>query len=825
MSEAAGTPRSGPTRAIGLDAVRAARTGRTDTEASRPGAPPFGVAVAGALLAGISAALWSPVLAPLPLLFALAAAGLLFWWRAVRVRWLGPLLFGFALAGLHAIHALSVQLPPDWEKREFLVQGRIVQLPEHQPRRSGFVLRVDNGLDQPEPLRGRLLRLSWYDQYDGTGTGRDRLRAGQRWQLTARVRAPRGLRNPGGFDSEKHALADRLTATGYVRAPETAQLLVPAHGLNAWRERMSAEIAGVVPATSSRFIAALALGDTRGLDDADWQTLRANGLTHLIAISGFHVGLVAGFFALVGGAIWWVWPALGRRCPRPVAAAIAGLLGAALYAAVAGFALPTVRTVLMIAVVAGVRATRRKFSAFDSLALAAIAVLLVDPLSALSAGFWLSFFGVAWLLWCLPTAGRQPLRDLVSAQGVATLGLLPLSAVLFDQASLVGPLANLVAVPWWSLVVVPLALAGTGLEFVHAGWGAVPWRLAGWCFELSWPLFDFLAASDLALWWLRESRWFALPLAMFGAFWLLLPRGLPGRPLAMLLWLPLLWPARNLPGPGEAEIQVLDVGQGLSILVRTSGHSLLYDMGPAAPDGFDAGERVVLPALHALGVRQLDRAVASHGDNDHAGGFPAVRARVPVLAAISPEGSGVPDTRPCVAGESWNWDSVQFRFLHPPPYFPYLGNDASCVLRIQTAHGSALLTGDIGEVIERDLVRRSLLDPDGWLEADVVVMAHHGSAGASDAGFVTATGASHALVSSGHGNRFSHPRPEILSRWHGIGARTSDTSQGGALRVRFQPGGAVVETRRDAHPRLWDAVRRAERASADGAAGLSYRPD
>ncbi|MGY0556770.1 DNA internalization-related competence protein ComEC/Rec2 [Lysobacter sp. A421] len=769
--------------------------------------------------------LWLPRLPPFWLLVSIAPLAVLLWWRGRAVRWIGPLLLGFALAGLHAGYALSIQLPVAWEQREVTVAGRVVELPEHHARRTSFRFRVVDELVQPEPLRGRLLRLSWYDDFDGSATGRDRLRAGQRWQLTVRVRAPRGLRNPGGFDSEKHALADRLTATGYVRAPESTRLMRPAQGLNAWRERMSEQIATAIPTSTSRFIRALALGDTRGLDDADWQVLRANGLTHLVAISGFHVGLVAGFFALAIAGLWWLWPRLGRRCPRPVAAAIAGLAGAMVYAAVAGFALPTVRTVLMIAVVAGARGLRRSSSAFDTLALAVVVVLLVDPLAVLGAGFWLSFFGVAWLLWCLPHAGRQPLRDLVSAQGVATLGLLPLTAVLFGQASLVGPLANLIAVPWWSLVVVPLALIGTGLEFLHAGWGSWPWQAASWCFELSWPLFDYLASSELALWWLRESRWFALPLAMFGAFWLLLPRGLPGRWLAMLLWLPLLWPARNLPAAGEAELRVLDVGQGLSILVRTASHSLLYDMGPASPDGYDTGERVVLPALYALGVRRLDRAVASHADNDHAGGLGAVRRTVAVPVVNSPQGSGLVDTRPCVAGETWQWDRVEFRFLHPPRHFPYLGNEASCVLRIDTEHGSALLTGDISAVVERELVRRSHLDEAAGLRAQVVVVAHHGSSSASDPAFIAATGAGHALVSSGYGNRFGHPKPEILARWHASGAQTLDTSASGALRVRFQPGGPSVETRRRAHPRVWDAARRASESSGGAAAGLSYRPD
>jgi competence protein ComEC len=362
-----------------------------------------------------------------------------------------------------------------------------------------------------------------------------------------------------------------------------------------------------------------------------------------------------------------------------------------------------------------------------------------------------------------------------------------------------------VAVPWWSLVVVPLALIGLLLEALHSGAGGWAWRLAAWCFDLSWPLFEWLARSGLALWWLPEPRWFALPLALIGAFWLLLPTGTPGKWLAVLSWLPLLWPDRNIPGRGEVELLVIDVGQGLSVLVRTHEHTLLYDMGPAIRDGFDAGERAVIPALHALGVRHLDRAVISHGDNDHAGGFAAVGVHFPATDVLAPEGVTLPaPSKACTAGLKWNWDGVGFRFLHPPPHFPYLANESSCVLRIDSAHGSILLTGDIGEVIERDLVRLHAQD----LRTDVVLIAHHGSAGSSDPAFVEATRPRIALVSSGHGNRFGHPRPDVMQRWQHAGARTFDTSASGALHVRFSARGPDVETRRGAQPRWWDASRR-----------------
>lgn len=781
--------------------------------------PPFGTFAALALLAGICTCLCLPRLSPWPvslllllLAIALASRGLR---RGHAVALLaGWCLLGFALAGLHAARSLALQLPATWEKRDCVVTGQVLDLPDHEVRRTRFTFRVDRDALQPQPLRGRDLRLAWYD--DGPAVRRS-LKAGQRWQLQVRLRAPRGLRNPGGFDSEQYALAQRTAASGYVRAPQRARLLRQASGLAAWREGMSARI-GELPPPSARFVRALALGDVRGLDDGDWNVLRANGLTHLIAISGFHVGLVAGLFALMARGLWWLWPVtLARRWPAPIAAAAAGVLGAAVYSAVAGFALPTVRTALMIAVVAAVRMFRRPQRMADSLALAAFAVLLVDPLAVLGAGFWLSFAGVAWLLWCLPHGGRRPLRDFFSAQGVATVGLLPLSAVLFGQASLAGLAANLIAVPWWSLVVVPLSLLGLGLETLHAGTGTWAWSVAAWCFELSWPLFEGLAASPLAVWWLPEPRWFALPLALLGAFWWLLPRGVPGKPLALLLWLPLLWPDRQLPRHGEAELVVLDVGQGLSVLVRTAHHVLLYDTGPSVRDGFDAGERVVVPGLHALGVRRLERVVVSHADNDHAGGLAAVGQVFALTDIAAPEGAPLPATRSCVAGDAWEWDGVRLSVLHPPPYFPYLGNEASCVLRIEAEGATALITGDIGEVVERGLLRRDR----AAVRADVVLVAHHGSAGSSDPGFIAATGARHAVVSSGHGNRFGHPRPAVMQRWRDAGARTHDTAIDGALRVRLGGEGATVESRRQAQPRLWDAARRWEKHPA----GLSYRPD
>jgi competence protein ComEC len=776
----------------------------------------FGPACAAALLAGVTLCLLLPALPPRWLL-ALLLAGALPLLGSAALRPVGMLLAGLAFAGLQAGGVLEAQLPIALQGQALGIEGRIVELPVHEARRTRFRFQVDDDARQPPALRGKTLQLAWYDD---DPLPRQRLRAGSRWAFPVRLRAPRGLRNPGGGDAEKYALASRIAGTGFVAETGLAKRLAAPSGIDAWREAMSARIATAVPRASSRYVRALALGDTRALDDADWARLRAAGLTHLVAISGFHVGLVAGFCAALAAALWWLWPPLCRWLPRPFAAGLGAVVGAFGYALLTGMAVPTLRTAVMIAALVAARWLRRRMRLADTLALGCIVLLLLDPLAVLGAGFWLSFAGVAWLLWCLPESGgkdtRAMLRGFFAAQAVASLGLLPLSVTLFGQASFAGPLANLAAVPWWSLVVVPLGLLGVLAETLHAGLGSVFWQASAWSFDLLWPVLARIADSPLAMAWLPEPRWYALPLALLSALWLLLPRGLPGRWLALLLWLPLLYPPRELPKPGEAELVVIDVGQGLSVLVRTAQHSLLYDMGPALPDGFDAGERAVVPALHALGVARLDMAMISHGDNDHAGGRQAVAAAFPLPRVLAPRGSPVAGTAFCQAGQQWAWDGVRFQVLHPASGFPYLGNEAACVLRIETAHGSALLTGDVGHYVERKLLREDA----ARLRSDVVVVPHHGSDGSSDPAFVAASGAKLALVSSGADNRFRHPRPPVVRRWCEAGAEVLDTARSGAIRVWIGRDGLRLRERRVFHARLWDAVRRRGQA-----AGLCYAPE
>ncbi|MDG2524377.1 DNA internalization-related competence protein ComEC/Rec2 [Stenotrophomonas sp. HITSZ_GD] len=769
-----------------------------------------------ALLAGTVAAAWSGVPWTAVRIAGCAALALIVAVAAVRTPALAPVrrnalmavAFGMAGAAWTAGHALAVlraQWPAAWEGREIEVRGQVLDLPVVDARRTRFLLRVDEAQAAPSLLRGRLLQLAWYDDFDALAPGpRRALRAGAHWRLWVRLRAPRGLRNPGGADAERHAAALRLVATGQVRRPAEADELRAPHGVDAWRDRMSGRIVAAVAGPGARFIQALALGDTRGLAAADWQTLRATGLTHLIAISGFHVGLVALGAAWCLRAVWWAWPALPRRWPRDSAAAWAAMLAAAAYAGIAGGSLPTWRTVWMVAVVCLARLARRRVSALHALGLALLVAVVVDPLSPLLPGFWLSFGGVACLAALMPAGShRVPmLLTFLRAQWVATVCLLPVSIAWFAEASWVGPLVNLLAIPWWSLVVVPLALSGLAMEAVHTGAGGLAWRAAEACFTASWRIFSHAGSWPFARAGWPQAPPVAAVLALLGAIWWLMPRGVPGKALAVTLWLGLAWPETRRPRAGEVELAVLDVGQGLAVLVRTRDHALLYDAGPRVEEGYDAGERVVLPALRALGVRRLDALVVSHGDGDHAGGAAAVLAAGAVEARYTPPGMPWPGTRaPCARGGQWQWDGVAFRFLHPPPGFPYLANESSCVLRVQAGNRVALLTGDIGQVVKQRLLRLDAAD----LRADLVVAPHHGSAGSSSHRFIGATAARLVIFAAGHGNRFGHPRPGVVRAWARAGAETLETARSGAIRVWLGRDGLAVREQRRWQPRWWDA--------------------
>lgn len=741
---------------------------------------------------------------------------------ALAWRYPGPAagLAMMAWTGWAASQALETRLPAASSGQDFIVTGRIVDFPRQGRIRSSFLFAVD--APAVEPPAGALpsrVQLSWY------GAPRT-LRPGESLTLEVRLRTPRGLANPGGGDPAGRLFRAGIGATGYVRHEREDLSAPPRRDLLALRSALAGQLtAALGEGRSVGVLLAVGLGTRHLLDDDARRVLARTGTSHLMAISGLHVGLVAALGLVMFRAAWAWLPGVCRRVPPLLAGAWLGLALAAAYALLAGFAIPTRRALLMLAVVLAGLCLRRPLRPGRGLALAAGAVLLTDPLASLDASFWLSFLAVAVIALVFhgrlrdpamapenQTTGpawadrgrrlRRQLQVFGGLQALIVIGMAPVTGVMFGQVPLVSPLANALLVPAFTLLIVPGTLLGLLLMPLLPG-PALAWLgLLAWLLERGWQLLEGLAGWPLAVYDLPALP--TLPwLALVVAAWLvLMPRGWPGRWLALPLLLAVLTWRPPAPAPGGFHVWLLDVGQGLSMVVRTTRHLLVYDVGPAWPEGFDAGRSVVLPALRHLGHRHIDTLVISHGDNDHAGGLAAVREALPVGRLLV--GGADADRlggEPCLRGESWTWDGVAFELLHPGS--PRLrGNEGSCVLSVRGAGGSLLLTGDIefwGE--------SSLLAGPFTLAHTLVQVPHHGSATSSSPAFVQATSPRHALVGVGHANRWGFPRPEVLARWTSVGAEVLDTAQLGAVELRVGADGRIEQPPgwRERRRRFWHA--------------------
>lgn len=745
------------------------------------------------MLAGVLSVQWLPVLPPRWLLALPFILAVLLAWKVSRLRWLAMVLLGVAWACWRGSAAMDARLPAEWEGQDFSVIGHIKGLAQTGTDATTFLFQIDQARHAGRPVSWHgLARVSWY------GTPPSTLEPCSRWQLLLRLRRPRGMINPGGADSERSALARGIDAVGYVRDDSSNQQQALAFVcLDRLRASLSADIQARVHDThDAALVRAFTVGDTSGLSTHDWDVARANGVSHLIAISGFHVGVAAIFGVWLCGLIYLLKPSLALRWPRVQAQSMAALLLAFAYAGLAGFGMPTVRTVLMIAAVALARSSRRASGAMHALALAMIAMLLVDPLAVLEAGFWLSFVGVGFLILCLQSHGRGLrafLHELTVGQIVMTVALLPLTLWFFGEASLVGALSNLVAVPFVSFVIVPCALMGLLLLLTVPPLATPLLWLAGKLAHAQWWLLEQTANWPGAHWFLPAVQPWALVLAVAGAAWLFMPRGVPPRAFGVLLFLPLLWPARQAPETGAFQAWVLDVGQGLSVIVRTRHHALVYDTGARYPSGFDLGEAVVIPSLYALGIDQLDTLMVSHADNDHAGGAAAVAEAFPAARRYG----GEPDrmniaVEQCLAGQAWEWDGVRFRVVSPATVGAAMSdNDRSCVLLVEGTGGRLLLTGDIASNTEPRVA--AAVGPGPRL---VLQVPHHGSRTSSSPAFIAAIQPELAVVSAGWRNRFGHPRPEVLQRYAQAGVPVLNTALAGAVQIDFPANAPAFVTAR-----------------------------
>jgi competence protein ComEC len=745
-----------------------------------------------AFFAGVLALQWLPALwlglAAIPL-FIIAL-----WLRRAPLIWLTA---GILWAGAWAAYVQSSALLPDLEGETLIVTGRLTDFPARTATGWRFDLSAQSlrsaGRAWPAPHR---IRLSWYEP----DAGDEPPQLGERWQLAVRLRRPWGMRNPGTFDYERWLFGHRIGATGYVVPSRHNRRLAAAScgSIPYWRARLFARLEQQLgDAAHPGILTALLLGKQDAISEEEWRLLRDTGTAHLISVSGLHISLSAAIGFLFARGLCSLFPPLLLRLPAQSAGWLGAAATASLYSALAGFSLPTVRAFIMLLVALVQRARGQYIVGADTLCAALFIVLLLDPLCVLDASFWLSFAAVAFIFWMLGgRAGPVSLPARLCRIHLAlALGLAPLAAQFFQQNPLLGPLANLFAVPWVSFLILPCEVAGVLLGLCGFELGAWFIGVADAATSYMMSYLMRIAALDFATIETAPAGLSGVICAAVGVLLLLLPRGLPGRWLGCVWLAPLVIGSPQRPVFGEAHLHVLDVGQGLAAVVETERHVLVFDTGPHVGT-FDAGAEVLVPFLKQRRIARVARLILSHSDNDHAGGAEALMAALSVESVLHGGEGG--KGNPCRAGMHWRWDGVEFEILHPGATRFERDNDGSCVLRITAGGARALLPGDVEAAGEATLLAHA-----ERLDADVLVAPHHGSRTSSSQALVNAVAPRYVVFASGYRNRFGFPAPEVVARYEAAGAETFTTFEAGALTFVLNEDLSPPRRYRANHRKYW----------------------
>lgn len=729
------------------------------------------------------------------------------------LRFASGLMFGVLWTSVLALGCLSLNLPNALENRDLAITGTVNGLPQPFEEGTRFQFNVEKAYKEGQRVAvPENLMLTWGMKYHRQSlSGVPDIQPGQRWQLNVRLKRPHGNANPNGFDYELWLFEQGIRGTGYVnndpRLPSEnvmAESFVPTpmNLVNLARSTLRERIYRALPDCEyAGVIVALVIGDQKAISQSDWEIFNRTGISHLVAISGLHITMISSLFALFVGSLWrrsfFTAKQMPHILPAQKAAAIAGVIMALAYVALAGFGVPARRTLCMIVIVSVTLWSGRLTRFSNTLLAAAGMVCLFDPWALLQPGFWLSFGAVGTILYA--TSGRtgkgygnqsrldrfkQSLSMAARTQWAVTIGLVPLTMLFFGRISIIGPVANAIAIPLVSTVVTPLALIGSILpEPVNA----CILTIAHFLIKALAIFLQWLSSFSFAVWTAPASSFYLIFFAMTGTLWMLAPKGWPHRYLGALCWLPLFLQEPAHPGYGEAEITVFDVGQGSSILIETQQHRMLFDTGPIYSADSDAGDRVIVPYLKSRGIDAIDTVVVSHADSDHSGGLFSLTEKIPVgeiYSSIAPDSrlaQAVSPHRPCMAGQQWQWNGVRFDMLHPSSD-DYLAksnktNELSCVLKVSTSKYSILLTGDIGKKEEEKLVVRM----GKYLKSDVLMAPHHGSNSSSTWPFLFAVKPDYAVFQAGYLNAYRHPDYRAIERYQLIQAAMYRTDADGAV--------------------------------------------
>jgi competence protein ComEC len=712
------------------------------------------------------------------------------------------LIAAYLWACLNIQQSLDLRLADDYENQVLTLEGVIADIPEQRPGSIRFIFRPDSIAGYSHPLPD-LIRLSWYrsDQ---------KLHAGQRWRLLVKLKVPSGYQNPGGFDYERWLFVKRIGAVGYVKSSDLNQLIKsPSRwNIDRWRSQIGQGIEQYcADCLQVGLIKALTIGYRADIPVRHRKLLQDSGTAHLLAISGLHIGMISALFFGLGR---WIWQlgfyriGYNRLQFSATLAFSAGLI----YAALAGFSLPTVRALIMLSVVFLALVFRSGINLLNSIAIAVVAILVFDPLAVGSSSFWLSISALLIIAFAQYLLSHQTSRwkQIVVIQLLFSVLFIPLGIVLFGQLNPASFIANLVAIPLVSLVIVPIALFASLLAGFDLSFAEGLFMASNKLLELLLDYLEVLLKSGLAAFPGGGIPYTLLGLSAMGLLIIMMPRGFPGKmPATLLVLLPFLWQRAEIEF-GTYRLTLLDVGMGTSAVIQTRHHSLVYDFGPGNSQGFSAAQWVLVPFLKHSGIRNPDLMIISHVDADHSGGFNSYRQNYDPAKLVS----GTPDEvekrfglpsaiRSCHRFPPWTWDGINFEFVSPPATSKLKSiNNRSCVLRVRGIHTS-LLTGDI----EAEQEFRLLSTMPDKLNASVLLAPHHGSNTSSTPRFLQKVSPQVSIFTVGKNNRWKFPNAGVLEAYGLINSRIYRTDRDGAITIQSSASGLKVDSYRKTGLKPW----------------------
>lgn len=710
-------------------------------------------------------------------------------------------LLGFTYTFWYANAILAWELPKELESKSVLVTGYISSLPELSENGMHFLFAIRQ-LQYGSYINPQhsMIKLTWRDALIP-------LKVGDKWQLVVHLKRIHGYQNPGGFDYEAWAFQNKLRANGYVITDVKNQRLRHAwfyHPIDQLRQYLQEKIkAANISSTTSPWLNALIIGERSEMTASDWDVLRHTGTNHLIAIAGLHIGMIAGFTY-----VFFTWcirrfPALLLYFPAQHIGAIAALSVGLFYSALAGFSLPTIRACMMLALFSVSSLMRVEICAWQVWSLALFLILLLNPLSVLAESFWLSFATIAFMIYGM-NARIKPTTlwwKWGRAQWVIGMGLIPLSLLFFGQCSLISFIANMIAIPFLGFLILPLCFLSAIFLCLIPPLGKLGLMIADKNLSILWKILTYFSSLPMSILQFDVSHYLTFISLLLGIILFLSPAGFPSKLLSIIAISIALFYKTPAPKNGEYWLTLLDVGQGLSLVIQTQHHIVVYDAGPKYGAQFDMGESILLPYLRTLAIHKIDLLVVSHGDNDHMGGVDALVKAYPIKTIKTSVIEKISGSRYCMAGDKWQWDGVAFTFIYPSVNELHLGNDSSCVLKINNGKHSVLIPGDIEKYAETKLLQTTFTE----LPSELLIAPHHGSKTSGKKEFIDTVHPSYVLYAIGYRNRYHFPHPSIITQYAKMASMQLNTAQAGALRFEFGKEKSIIppDKYRLTHQHYW----------------------